>query len=100
MTAVTRSYFGAKVLGYNFKMAAIPDDVNVGKDHVVRLPSEFPEGPAEVDVPGQRGDEDPAAAMGEHAEKATKATPIKVRMRAGRRSCRGRLERAAIRAGS
>ena len=31
-TAMTRSYFGAKALGYNFKMVAIPDDVNVGKD--------------------------------------------------------------------
>jgi len=32
LTAMTRSYFGAKALGYNFKMVAIPDDVNVGKD--------------------------------------------------------------------
>ena len=32
LTAMTRSYFGAKFLGYNFKMAAIPDSVNVGKD--------------------------------------------------------------------
>jgi hypothetical protein len=32
LTALTRSYFGAKFLGYNFKMAAIPDSVNVGKD--------------------------------------------------------------------
>ena len=31
-TALTRSYFGAKFLGYNFKMVAIPDSVNVGKD--------------------------------------------------------------------
>ena len=31
-TALTRSYFGAKVLGYNFNMAAIPDSVNVGRD--------------------------------------------------------------------
>ena len=31
-TALTRSYFGAKVLGYNFKMVGIPDSVNVGKD--------------------------------------------------------------------
>ena len=29
---------------------AIKLHVNVGKDHVVRLPSEFPEGPAEVIV--------------------------------------------------
>jgi hypothetical protein len=27
---------------------AIKLHVNVGKDHVVRLPSEFPEGPAEI----------------------------------------------------
>jgi predicted acylesterase/phospholipase RssA len=32
LTALTRSYFGAKFLGYNFKMVAIPDSVNVGKD--------------------------------------------------------------------
>jgi hypothetical protein len=32
LTALTRAYFGAKFLGYNFKMAAIPDGVNVGKD--------------------------------------------------------------------
>jgi hypothetical protein len=31
-TAVTRSYFGAKMLGYSFNMVGIPDDVNVGKD--------------------------------------------------------------------
>ena len=32
LTALTRAYFGAKFLGYNFNMAAIPDSVNVGKD--------------------------------------------------------------------
>ena len=31
-TAVTRSYFGTKMLGYSFNMVGIPDDVNVGKD--------------------------------------------------------------------
>lgn len=31
-TALTRSYFGARLLGYNFKMVAIPDDVEVGND--------------------------------------------------------------------
>jgi predicted acylesterase/phospholipase RssA len=31
-TAVTRSYFGAKLLGYNFNMVGIPDAVNVGND--------------------------------------------------------------------
>ena len=32
LTALTRSYFGAKFLGYNFRMASIPDNVNVGND--------------------------------------------------------------------
>ena len=32
LTALTRSYFGAKFLGYNFKMASIPDTVSVGND--------------------------------------------------------------------
>jgi hypothetical protein len=31
-TAVTRSFFGAKLLGYRFNMVGIPDDVNVGND--------------------------------------------------------------------
>jgi predicted acylesterase/phospholipase RssA len=31
-TAVTRSYFGARVLGYTFNMVGIPDNVDVGKD--------------------------------------------------------------------
>jgi len=31
-TAVTRSYFGTKLLGYNFNMVGIPDGVNVGND--------------------------------------------------------------------
>ena len=31
-TAVTRSYFGAKILGYSFNMVGIPDGVNVGND--------------------------------------------------------------------
>jgi len=31
-TAVTRSYFGTKVLGYSFNMVGIPDGVNVGDD--------------------------------------------------------------------
>jgi hypothetical protein len=31
-TALTRSYFGTKVLGYTFNMAGIPDDVNIGND--------------------------------------------------------------------
>lgn len=31
-TALTRSYFGAKLLGYTFNMVGIPDGVNVGND--------------------------------------------------------------------
>lgn len=31
-TAVTRSYFGAKVLGYSFNMVGIPVSVNIGND--------------------------------------------------------------------
>jgi predicted acylesterase/phospholipase RssA len=31
-TAVTRSYFGTRVLGYSFNIVGIPEDVNVGSD--------------------------------------------------------------------
>jgi Patatin-like phospholipase len=31
-TALTRSYFGTRVLGYSFNMVGIPDNVNVGND--------------------------------------------------------------------
>src|SRR5688572_3118739 len=31
-TALTRSYFGTKVIGYSFNMVGIPDDVNIGND--------------------------------------------------------------------
>ena len=31
-TALTRSYFGTRMLGYSFNMVAIPDNVNVGND--------------------------------------------------------------------
>jgi hypothetical protein len=41
LTAMTRSYFGAKVLGYNFKMAAIPDSVNIGKDPLAFDPKQM-----------------------------------------------------------
>jgi len=41
MTAMTRSYFGAKFLGYNFKMVAIPDNVNVGKDPLAFDPKQM-----------------------------------------------------------
>ena len=41
LTAMSRSYFGAKFLGYNFKMVAIPDDVNVGKDPLAFDPKQM-----------------------------------------------------------
>ena len=41
LTAMTRSYFGAKALGYNFKMVAIPDDVDVGKDPLAFDPKQM-----------------------------------------------------------
>jgi Patatin-like phospholipase len=41
LTALTRSYFGAKFLGYNFKMVAIPDNVNVGKDPLAFDPEQM-----------------------------------------------------------
>ena len=31
-TAVTRTYFGTKLLGYKFNLVAIPQDVNIGND--------------------------------------------------------------------
>jgi len=31
-TALTRSYFGTKFLGYAFNMGSIPDSVGIGKD--------------------------------------------------------------------
>ena len=31
-TALTRSYFGARLLGYDFKMVAIPENVDIGND--------------------------------------------------------------------
>jgi hypothetical protein len=31
-TAVTRSYFGTRLLGYSFNLVGIPDDVNIGND--------------------------------------------------------------------
>jgi len=31
-TALMRSYFGTKILGYDFNMVAIPDDVGIGND--------------------------------------------------------------------
>ena len=41
LTAMTRSYFGARFLGYNFKMVAIADDVNIGKDPLAFDPKQM-----------------------------------------------------------
>ena len=41
LTALTRSYFGAYVLGYNFKMVAIPESVNVGHDPLAFDPKQM-----------------------------------------------------------
>lgn len=40
-TALTRSYFGARLLGYNFKLVAIPDDVDVGNDPLAFDPKQM-----------------------------------------------------------
>lgn len=40
-TALTRSYFGVKVLGYSYKMVAIPDDVKIGNDVLAFDPTEM-----------------------------------------------------------
>jgi hypothetical protein len=40
-TALTRSYFGAQFLGYNFKMVAIPDGVEIGKDPLAFDPKQM-----------------------------------------------------------
>jgi Patatin-like phospholipase len=40
-TALTRSYFGAKVLGYSFKTVGIPDDVNIGNDVLAFDPTQM-----------------------------------------------------------
>ena len=40
-TALTRSYFGAKVLGYSFNMVGIPDGVNVGNDPLAFDPAQM-----------------------------------------------------------
>jgi predicted acylesterase/phospholipase RssA len=41
LTAMTRSYFGARFLGYNFKLAAIPNDVNIGNDPLAFDPEQM-----------------------------------------------------------
>lgn len=40
-TALTRSYVGARVLGYNFKMVAIPEGVQIGKDPLAFDPKQM-----------------------------------------------------------
>jgi hypothetical protein len=40
-TAVTRSYFGTKMLGYNFNIVGIPDDVDVGNDVLAFNPTQM-----------------------------------------------------------
>ena len=40
-TALTRSYFGARILGYNFKMVAIPDEVEIGNDPLAFDPEQM-----------------------------------------------------------
>lgn len=40
-TAVTRSYFGARFLGYAFKMVEIPDSVAIGKDPLAFDPEQM-----------------------------------------------------------
>jgi hypothetical protein len=40
-TALTRSYVGARVLGYHFKMVAIPDSVEIGKDPLAFDPKQM-----------------------------------------------------------
>jgi hypothetical protein len=41
ITALSRSYFGAYVLGYNFKMVAIPDGVDIGHDPLAFDPKQM-----------------------------------------------------------
>lgn len=40
-TALARSYFGAKILGYTFNLVAIPDDVDVGHDPLAFKPEQM-----------------------------------------------------------
>ncbi len=40
-TAMTRSYVGARILGYNFNMVGIPDDVKIGKDPLAFDPEQM-----------------------------------------------------------
>jgi len=40
-TALTRSYFGARLLGYDFRMVAIPDNVDIGNDPLAFDPKQM-----------------------------------------------------------
>ncbi len=40
-TALTRSYFGTKFLGYSYKMVGIPDDVDIGNDVLAFDPTQM-----------------------------------------------------------
>ena len=40
-TALARSYFGAKLLGYKFNVVAIPDDLKIGKDPLAFDPAQM-----------------------------------------------------------
>jgi hypothetical protein len=40
-TALIRTYFGTKVLGYSYKMVGIPDDVNIGNDVLAFDPTQM-----------------------------------------------------------
>ena len=40
-TALTRSYFGAQFLGYNFRMVSIPEGVGIGKDPLAFDPKQM-----------------------------------------------------------
>jgi len=40
-TALIRSYFGTKVLGYSYKMVGIPDNVNIGNDVLAFDPTQM-----------------------------------------------------------
>jgi predicted acylesterase/phospholipase RssA len=40
-TALTRSYFGTRVIGYNFRMVGIPDHVDIGNDVLAFDPAQM-----------------------------------------------------------
>jgi hypothetical protein len=40
-TAMTRSYFGARLIGYRFNLVAIPDEVEIGNDPLAFDPEQM-----------------------------------------------------------